>query len=119
MAEKHGDGKRRLGRRKKWLDELSIPYVGQMRRNVRTLLRRPGGVLRRARPGDRRPGWRDGLRCRQATCRIYLQKIASDSVKGTVKEPTYANYSLSPPTRLPALGHIKLKNLFPAACASF
>src|ERR687886_1138927 len=45
----------------------------------------------------------------------YLDRWLRDSVKGTVKETTYANYAYINRVHLsPALGRIKLKSLTPA-----
>jgi integrase len=50
----------------------------------------------------------------------YLDRWLSDSVKGTVKEATYANYAYVTRKHIsPALGHVKLKSLSPAHVRSF
>lgn len=50
----------------------------------------------------------------------YLDRWLSDSVKGIVKETTYANYSYISRVHIsPALGHLKLKNLTPAQVRGF
>ena len=50
----------------------------------------------------------------------YLDKWLSDSVKGTVKETTYANYSYIIRTHIcPAFGRMQLKNLTPAHVRGF
>lgn len=50
----------------------------------------------------------------------YLERWLKDSVKGRVKETTYANYSYVVCTHiLPALGRVKLKSLDPAHVRSF
>src|SRR5215204_5431626 len=50
----------------------------------------------------------------------YLDRWLTDSVKGTVKETTYANYSYITRKHIcPALGHVKLKSLTPAHVRSF
>src|SRR5215216_192437 len=50
----------------------------------------------------------------------YLDRWLADSVKGTVKEATYANYGHFAREHIcPALGRLKLKNLTPAHVRSF
>jgi integrase len=50
----------------------------------------------------------------------YLNRWLSDSVKGTVKETTYANYAYVTHKHIsPALGHVKLKTLTPAHVRGF
>ena len=50
----------------------------------------------------------------------YLDKWLADSVKGTVKETTYANYSYIIRTHIcPAFGRMQLKNLTPAHVRGF
>jgi integrase len=50
----------------------------------------------------------------------YLDRWLRDSVKGTVKETTYANYSYITRVHIsPALGRVKLKNLTPAHVRGF
>jgi integrase len=50
----------------------------------------------------------------------YLDKWLADSVKGTVKETTYANYSYIIRTHIcPALGRMQLKSLTPAHVRGF
>ena len=50
----------------------------------------------------------------------YLNKWLADSVKGTVKETTYANYAYITRKHIsPALGHVKLKTLTPAHVRGF
>jgi integrase len=50
----------------------------------------------------------------------YLDRWLRDSVKGTVKETTYANYSYITRVHIsPALGRVKLKSLTPSHVRSF
>src|SRR5215210_7912298 len=50
----------------------------------------------------------------------YLERWLADSVKGSVKEATYANYGHFARKHIcPALGRVKLKNLTPAHVRSF
>src|SRR5215216_7684977 len=50
----------------------------------------------------------------------YLEGWLADSVKGSVKEATYANYGHFARKHIcPALGRVKLKNLTPAHVRSF
>src|ERR687890_410206 len=50
----------------------------------------------------------------------YLDRWLRDSVKGTVKETTYANYAYINRVHIsPALGRVKLKNLTPAHVRGF
>jgi integrase len=50
----------------------------------------------------------------------YLDRWLRDSVKGTVRETTYANYSYITRTHIsPALGRVKLKSLTPAHVRGF
>jgi integrase len=50
----------------------------------------------------------------------YLERWLRDSVKGSVKETTYANYGHFARRHIcPALGRLKLKNLTPAHMRSF
>jgi integrase len=50
----------------------------------------------------------------------YLNRWLADSVKGTVKETTYANYAYITHKHIsPALGHVKLKTLTPAHVRGF
>jgi integrase len=50
----------------------------------------------------------------------YLDRWLADSVKGTVKETTYANYAYITSKHIsPALGHVKLKTLTPAHVRGF
>jgi integrase len=54
------------------------------------------------------------------TVREYLDRWLADSVKGTVKEATYANYAYITHKHVsPALGHVKLKTLTPAHVRGF
>src|SRR5215208_922903 len=50
----------------------------------------------------------------------YLDRWLADSVKGTVKEATYANYSYIARVHIsPALGRLKLKSFTPAPVRTF
>jgi Phage integrase, N-terminal SAM-like domain len=50
----------------------------------------------------------------------YLDRWLADSVKGTVKETTYANYAYVTQVHVsPALGGVKLKSLTPAHVRGF
>jgi integrase len=50
----------------------------------------------------------------------YLNRWLADSVKGTVRESTYANYAYITHKHIsPALGHVKLKTLTPAHVRGF
>ena len=50
----------------------------------------------------------------------YLDRWLADSVKGTVKETTYANYAYVTRVHIsPALGRLKLKSLTPAHVRGF
>jgi Phage integrase, N-terminal SAM-like domain len=51
---------------------------------------------------------------------VYLDRWLADSVKGTVKETTYANYAYVTQVHVsPALGGVKLKSLTPAHVRGF
>ena len=50
----------------------------------------------------------------------HLDRWLADSVKGTVKETTYANYAYITHKHIfPALGHVKLKTPDPGTRAQF
>ncbi len=64
----------------------------------------------------------DGLVFDAGTLKVgeYMTRWLLDSVKGTVKETTYANYSYITRVHIsPALGRVKLKSLTPAHIRSF
>src|SRR5215204_3372694 len=116
MAKKRGNGEGSISRRKNggWTAQYSVYMAGGRKRKTlygktraevsekltKAMADRDGGIVYDA---------------GKLTVGEYLDRWLRDSVKGTVKETTYANYSYINRVHLsPALGSIKLKSLTPA-----
>lgn len=121
MSKKRGNGEGSIHRRNGggWCAQYSVyTATGRKRRTLygktraevsekltRAMVDRDGGVVYEA---------------NKLTVAEYLDIWLRDSVKGMVKETTYANYSYIVRVHIaPALGHTKLKSLTPAHVRSF
>src|SRR5215213_2080988 len=121
MAKKRGNGEGSISRRKSggWIAQYSV-YTAEGRKRktlygktraevseklIKAMADRDGGIVYDA---------------GKLTVGEYLDRWLRDSVKGTVKETTYANYSYITRVHIsPALGHVKLKSLTPAHVRGF
>jgi integrase len=121
MAKKRGNGEGSISRRKNggWIAQYSV-YTAEGRKRktlygktraevseklIKAMADRDGGIVYDA---------------GKLTVGEYLERWLADSVKGSVKEATYANYSHFARKRIClALGRVKLKNLTPAHVRSF
>ena len=121
MAKKRGNGEGSISRRKNggWMAQYSVytaegrkrkTIYGKTRAEVsekltKALADRDGGIFYEA---------------GRLTVGEYLDRWLRDSVKGTVKETTYANYSYITRVHIsPALERVKLKSLTPSHVRSF
>ncbi len=121
MAKKRGNGEGTISRRKNggWMAQYSActaegrkrkTIYGKTRAEVsekliKAIADRDGGMVYEA---------------GKLTVGEYLRGWLRDSVKGTVKETTYANYSYVTRVHIsPALGRVKLKSLTPAHVRGF
>ena len=121
MSKKRGNGEGSIHRRKDggWCAQYTVytaegrkrkTLYGKTRAEVakkltRAMIDRNGGIIYEA---------------GKITVAEYLDIWLRDTVKGRVKETTYANYSYIARVHIsPALGRIKLKNLTPAHVRSF
>lgn len=121
MAKKRGNGEGSISRRKNggWMAQYAIytaegrkrkTIYGKTRAEVanklnRAISDREGGLIFDA--GKLKVG-------------EHMKRWLSDSVKGRVKETTYANYAYITRVHIsPALGHVKLKSLTPSHVRGF
>jgi len=121
MAKKRGNNEGSIYRRKNgtWAAQYTVwTAEGRKRRSVagktraeasrkltEAMVDRDGGLLHDA---------------GKLTVGEYLDRWLADSVKGMVKETTYANYAYITHKHIsPALGHVKLKTLTPAHVRGF
>jgi integrase len=121
VAKKRGNGEGSISRRKNggWMAQYTV-YTAEGRK------RRTHYGKTRAEVSEqltKRMADRDGGMVYEAakiTVGEYLNSWLQDSVKGTVKETTYANYSYITHVHItPALGRVKLKSLTPAHVRGF
>jgi integrase len=121
MAKKRGNGEGSISRRKNggWIAQYSV-YTAEGRKRKTLYGKTRGEVsekLTRA-MADRDNGM--VYEAGKLTVGEYLDAWLRDSVKGAVKEATYANYGLFARKHIcPALGRVKLKNLTPTHVRSF
>jgi len=116
MAKKRGNNEGSIYRRKNgtWAAQYTVwTAEGRKRRSVSGKTRAEVSRKLTEAMADR-----DGGLLHDAgklTVGEYLNRWLADSVKGTVKETTYANYAYIAHKHVsPALGHVKLKTLTPA-----
>ncbi len=121
MAKKRGNNEGSIYRRKNgtWAAQYTVwTAEGRKRRSVSGKTRAEVSRKLTEAMADRD----SGLLCDAGKLRIgeYLDRWLADSVKGTVKETTYANYAYIIHKHIsPALGHVKLKALAPAHIRGF
>src|SRR5918993_1991208 len=121
MAKKRGNGEGSISRRKNggWIAQYAVHTAeGRKRKTlygktraevseklIKAMADRDGGMV-----------YETG----KLTVGDYLDRWLRDSVKGTVKETTYANYSYITRVHIsPALGRVKLKSLTPVHVRGF
>jgi integrase len=121
MVKKRGNGEGSITRRKDggWMAQYTVytaegrkrkTLYGKTRKEVaekltKAMSDRDGGIVYEA---------------SKLTVGEYLDRWLRDSVKGTVQETTYANYSYITQVHItPALGRVKLKSLTPSHVRSF
>jgi integrase len=121
MAKKRGNNEGSIYRRKNgtWAAQYTVwTAEGRKRRSVSGKTRAEVSRKLTEAMADR-----DGGLLHDAgklTVGEYLDRWLADSVKGTVKETTYANYAYITHKHVsPALGHVKLKTLTPAHVRGF
>ena len=121
MAKKRGNNEGSIYRRKNgtWAAQYTVwTAEGRKRRSVSGKTRAEVSRKLTEAMADR-----DGGLLHDAgklTVGKYLDRWLADSVKGTVKETTYANYAYITHKHVsPALGHVKLKTLTPAHVRAF
>src|ERR687894_1339984 len=121
MAKKHGNNEGSIYRRKNgtWAAQYTVwTAEGSKRRSVSGRTRAEVSRKLTEAMADRDGGFL--YDAGKLTIREYLDCWLADSVKGTVKETTYANYAYITHKHIsPALGHVKLKTLTPAHVRSF
>jgi len=121
MAKKRGNNEGSIYRRKNgtWAAQYTVwTAEGRKRRSVSGKTRAEVSRKLTEAMADRDGGLlHDAGRI---TVGEYLDRWLADSVKGTVKETTYANYAYITHKHVsPALGHVKLKTLTPAHVRGF
>jgi integrase len=121
MAKKRGNNEGSIYRRKNgtWAAQYTVwTAEGRKRRSVSGKTRAEVSRKLTEAMADRDGGLlHDAGRL---TVGEYLDRWLADSVKGTVKETTYANYAYIAHKHVsPALGHVKLKTLTPAHVRGF
>jgi hypothetical protein len=121
MAKKRGNNEGSIYRRKNgtWAAQYTVwTAEGRKRRSVAGKTRAEVSRKLMEAMADR-----DGGLLHDAgklTLDAYLDRWLADSVKGTVKETTYANYAYVTHKHIsPALGRVKLKTLTPAHVRGF
>ncbi len=121
MAKKRGNGEGSISRRKNggWMAQYAVYTAeGRKRKTLYGKTRAEVSEKLTKAMADRDVGivYDAG----KLTVGEYLERWLADSVKGSVKEATYANYSHFARKHIcPALGCVKLKNLTPAHVRSF
>ena len=121
MAKKRGNGEGSISRRKNggWMAQYAVYTAeGRKRKSIygRTRAEVSEKLIKAMADRDGGMVYETG----KLTVGDYLDRWLRDSVKGTVKETTYANYSYITRVHIsPALGHVKLKNLTPAHVRGF
>jgi integrase len=121
MVKKRGNGEGSISRRKNggWMAQYAV-YTAEGRKR-KTLYGKTRAVV--AEKLTKAMADRDGgliFDAGKLTVGEYLGKWLADSVKGSVKGTTYANYSYITRVHIsPALGRVKLKNLTPAHVRGF
>jgi integrase len=121
MAKKRGNNEGSIYRRKNgtWAAQYTVwTAEGRKRRSVAGKTRAEVSRKLTEAMADRDGG--SLYDARKLTVGEYLDRWLADSVKGTVKETTYANYAYITHKHIsPALGHVKLKTLTPAHVRGF
>jgi integrase len=121
MAKKRGNNEGSIYRRKNgtWAAQYTVwTAEGRKRRSVSGKTRAEVSRKLTEAMADRDGGLL--YDAGKLTISEYLDCWLADSVKGTVKETTYANYAYITHKHIsPALGHVKLKTLTPAHVRSF
>src|ERR687889_1103593 len=121
MAKKRGNGEGSISRRKNggWMAQYSVYTAeGRKRNTIYGKTRAEVSEKLTKAMADRDDGLI--LDAGKLTVGEYLERWLADSVKGSVKEATYSNYSHFAGKHIcPALGRLKLKNLTPAHVRSF
>ena len=116
MSKKRGNGEGSISRRKNggWIGQYTV-YTAE-RRKRKTLYGKTRAEV--SEKLTKAMADRDGgivYDAGKLTVGEYLERWLTDSVKGSVKEATYANYSHFARKHIClALGRVKLKNLTPA-----
>jgi integrase len=121
MAKKRGNNEGSIYRRKngRWAAQYTVwTAEGRKRRSVAGKTRAEVSRKLTEAMADRDGGL--FYDAGKLTISEYLDRWLADSVKGTVKETTYANYAYITRKHIsPALGHVKLKTLTPAHVRGF
>jgi integrase len=121
MAKKRGNNEGSIYRRKNglWAAQYTVwTAEGRKRRSVSGKTRAEVSRKLTEAMADRDGGLL--YDAGKLTISEYLDRWLADSVKGTVKETTYANYAYITHKHIsPALGHVKLKTLIPAHVRGF
>ena len=121
MAKKRGNNEGSIYRRKNgtWAAQYTVwTAEGRKRRSVAGKTRAEVSRKLTEAMADRDGGL--FYDAGKLTTSEYLDRWLADSVKGTVKETTYANYAYITRKHIsPALGHVKLKTLTPAHVRGF
>src|SRR5918995_373448 len=121
MAKKRGNNEGSIYRRKNgtWAAQYTVwTAEGRKRRSVSGKTRAEVSRKLTEAMADRDGGLL--YDAGKLTISEHLNRWLSDSVKGTVKETTYANYAYITHKHIsPALGHVKLKTLTPAHVRGF
>jgi integrase len=121
MAKKRGNNEGSIYRRKNgtWAAQYTVwTAEGRKRRSVSGKTRAEVSRKLTEAMADRDGGLL--YDAGKLTISEYLDRWLADSVKGTVKETTYANYAYITRKHIsPALGHVKLKTLTPAHVRGF
>jgi integrase len=121
MAKKRGNGEGTIYRRPdgSWCTQVTVYVNGRRKRPTLYGKTRKEVAEKLAKATADRDG---GMvyEASKLTTGEYLDRWLRDSVKGTVRETTHANYSYITRTHIsPALGRVKLKSLTPAHVRGF
>jgi integrase len=118
---KRGNGEGSISRRKNggWMSQYIVHTAeGRKRRTVYGKTRKEVAKKLAKELSDRENGL--AFDAGNLTVGEYLDRWLNDSVKGTAKETTYANYSYVARVHIsPALGRMQLKHLAPAHVRGF
>ena len=121
MSRKRGNGEGTIHRRKGggWCAQYTVYTLkGRKRKTLYGKTRQEVAAKLAKALSDREDGI--VLDAGSLTVEEYLDRWLRDSVKGTVKETTYANYSYITRVHIsPALGYMQLKSLSPAHVRGF